>query len=183
MTQRQQGGCAQLHLRDRIGAAGSQTREGLMTSAVSTCLWYDSDAEAAARFYVALFPGAASVTSVLPSFGGDGGAFLVEFDLLGQHYTVMNCGPMHRLSEAVSISVLVDDQAELDRLWSALTAGGGTEGRCGWLKDRWGLSWQIVPRYLVSAIRVGGPSSGRVIQAMMGMGRIDIAALESAARG
>jgi predicted 3-demethylubiquinone-9 3-methyltransferase (glyoxalase superfamily) len=154
-----------------------------MTASVSTCLWYDTGAEPAARFYVSLFPGVAAITSVVPSFGGDGGAFLVEFDLLGQHYTAMNGGPMYRLTEAVSVSVLVDDQTEVDRLWSALTAGGGAESRCGWLRDRWGLSWQIIPRFMAETISADGPAAGRVIQAMMGMGRIDIEGLKAAARG
>ncbi len=74
-------------------------------------------------------------------------------------------------------------RAEVDRLWAALTANGGAESRCGWCKDRWGLSWQIIPRMMVEAIRAGGPAAGRVIQAMMGMGKLDVAALEAAARG
>jgi predicted 3-demethylubiquinone-9 3-methyltransferase (glyoxalase superfamily) len=152
---------------------------------ISTCLWYDGGAEEAARFYVSLFEDA-RITSVMRQSGPDGPAgpaFLVEFELAGQRYQAMNGGPMYRLTEAASIVVLVDGQAEVDRLWSALTAEGGAESRCGWCKDRWGLSWQIIPRMMVEAIRAGGPAAGRVIQAIMGMAKLDVAALEAAAKG
>ena len=157
----------------------------MATSSISTCLWYDGAAEEAARFYVSLFDDA-RITSVMRQSGPDGPAgpaFLVEFELAGQRYQAMNGGPTYALSEAVSIVVLVDSQAEVDRLWSALTSEGGAESRCGWCRDRWGLSWQIVPRMMVDAIRAGGPAVGRVIQAMMGMVKLDIAALEAAAKG
>lgn len=157
----------------------------MATSSISTCLWYDGAAEEAARFYVSLFDDA-RITSVMRQSGPDGPAgpaFLVEFELAGQRYQAMNGGPTYALSEAVSIVVLVDSQAEVDRLWSALTSEGGAESRCGWCRDRWGLSWQIVPRMMVDAIRAGGPAAGRVIQAMMGMVKLDIAALEAAAKG
>ncbi len=157
----------------------------MATSSISTCLWYDGAAEEAARFYVSLFDDA-RITSVMRQSGPDGPAgpaFLVEFELAGQRYQAMNGGPTYALSEAVSIVVLVDSQAEVDRLWSALTSEGGAESRCGWCRDRWGLSWQIVPRMMVDAIRAGGPAAGRIIQAMMGMVKLDIAALEAAAKG
>jgi predicted 3-demethylubiquinone-9 3-methyltransferase (glyoxalase superfamily) len=151
---------------------------------VSTHLWFDDQAEEAATFYVSLFP-EARILSVARQMGPDGPtgkAFMVEFELQGQRYQAMNGGPMYRLSEAVSISVLVDCQAEIDRLWSALTGDGGSEGRCGWCKDRWGLSWQVIPRWMVETILKGGPGAGRVVQAMMGMNRLDLAALQAAAR-
>ena len=157
----------------------------MATSSISTCLWYDGAAEEAARFYVSLFDDA-RITSVMRQSGPDGPAgpaFLVEFELAGQRYQAMNGGPTYALSEAVSIVVLVDSQAEVDRLWSALTSEGGAESRCGWCRDRWGLSWQIVPRMMVDAIRAGGPAAGSIIQAMMGMVKLDIAALEAAAKG
>lgn len=152
---------------------------------IATHLWYDSGAEEAARYYVSLFPGA-SVVSIIRSFGPDGPtdhALIVEFDLQGQRYQAMNGGPTFKLSEAVSISVLVDTQDEVDRLWSGLTADGGMAGRCGWLKDRWGLSWQIIPRFMVETIGEGGPAAGRVIGAMMRMGKLDVEALKAAAAG
>lgn len=152
---------------------------------ISTHLWFDTQAAEAAELYVSLFPDA-KVTSVTHSFtetGAKGPPFIVEFTLQGQRYTAMNGGPMYKLTEAVSIAVLVDTQDEVDHLWTTLIANGGAESRCGWLKDRFGLSWQIIPRYMVQAISAGGPASGRVIQAMMQMRKLDIAALQAAAAG
>ena len=146
---------------------------------VATCLWFDSDGEAAARHYVSLFPDSA-ITAIFHQNGDPGAAaFIVEFTLIGQRYWLLNGGPHHQLTPACSISVHVDSQAEVDHLWTALLAGGGTESRCGWLSDRWGLSWQIIPRALPRLLKSGTP--GRVLQAMMGMVKLDIAALEAAA--
>jgi len=104
---------------------------------------------------------------------------MVGFDLMGQHYLAMNGGPHCQLSPAVSISVSLSDQADIDRLWSALLQDGGVESRCGWLTDRWGLSWQILPDALPRLL--AGDPSGRVMQAMMSMVKFDIAALEAVA--
>ena len=146
---------------------------------IRTCLWYDHAAEEAAIYYCSLFPGAC-VTHVTREGGGSKGrAFMVEFQLQGQTYLAMNGGKHYVLTPAVSISVTVDTQAEVDRLWTALLADGGTESRCGWLADRWGLSWQIIPRALPRLLK--SDTSGRVMQAMMGMVKLDIAALEAAA--
>ena len=151
---------------------------------VRTCLWYDDQALEAATFYCTLLPesriervGRHSEEEGAP---GPGKVLMVEFTLAGTPYQALNGGPHHVLSEAVSISVLTDDQAETDRLWGALTADGGAEGRCGWLKDRFGLSWQIVPRRLITLL--SGQAAAGVWPALMDMRKIDIAALEAAAQ-
>ncbi len=148
---------------------------------ISTCLWFDDQAEPAARLYCSLFDDA-EITNI--SYKGRdpaAGAFMVAFTLIGQKYWGLNGGPHCKLSPAASISVTVDTQAEVDRLWAALLSGGGVESRCGWLTDPFGLSWQIIPRALPRLLTAD--RSGRVMQAMMGMVKLDIAALEAAARG
>ena len=146
---------------------------------IETCLWFDSDGEAAARHYVSLFPDAA-ITNIFRQNGDPAApAFTVEFTLMGQRFWALNGGPHCKLTPACSISVHVDSQAEVDHLWTALLEGGGVESRCGWLADRWGLSWQIIPRALPRLLK--SDTSGRVMQAMMGMVKLDIAALEAAA--
>lgn len=148
---------------------------------ISTCLWYEKDAEAAATLYCSLFNDAA-ITNVFRQQGDpENKAFLVEFTLMGQSYMAMNGGPHYKLTPAASIFALVEGQVEVDRLWAALLAGGGQESRCGWLTDRYGLSWQIIPRALTRLMQ--SDKSGRVAQAMMGMVKIDVAGLEAAARG
>lgn len=153
-----------------------------MTSpSIATCLWYASDAEAAATLYCSLFDDA-RITNILRQQGDpENRAFIVEFTLQGQSYTAMNGGPHYVLTPAASIAVMVDTQAEVDRLWAALLADGGVESRCGWLTDRYGLSWQIVPRALPRLLQ--SDTSGRVMRAMMGMVKLDIAAMEAAAQG
>lgn len=149
--------------------------------AISTCLWYEKDAEQAATLYCSLFPDAA-ITNIFRQQGDpEDRAFLVEFSLMGQSYSAMNGGPHYKLSPAASIFALVEDQQEVDRLWAALLEGGGQESRCGWLVDRFGLSWQIIPRALTRLMK--SDRSGRVAQAMMAMVKIDVAALEAAAKG
>ena len=149
---------------------------------VSTCLWFDGDAEEAARFYTSLIPDS-RITSIA-RLAPDGPALMVGFTLGGTPFQALNGGPQYQFSEAASISVSTRDQEETDRLWSALTADGGSESQCAWLKDRFGLSWQIVPealpRLLSSPDRA---AAGRAMQAMLGMRKIDIAALEAAFRG
>ena len=148
---------------------------------IATCLWYEKDAEAAARLYCSLFPDG-QISHVFPQIGDpETRAFMVEFTLMGQSFKAMNGGPHYKLTPAASIFVSVDGQAEVDRLWAALLAGGGQESRCGWLVDRWGLSWQIIPRELERLMQ--SDRSGRVVQAMMQMAKIDVAALEAAAKG
>ncbi len=139
-----------------------------MTSpSVATCLWFDHQAEAAAAFYCGLLPDAA-ITNIFRRHGDPmRRAFIVEFHLCGQSYQAMNGGQHYTLSPAASIVVQVDGQAEVDRLWAALRADGGRESRCGWLTDRYGLSWQIIPLALPRLVR--SDASGRVLQAMARM--------------
>jgi len=149
---------------------------------VATCLWFDGAAEEAARSYTALIPGSC-ITSVLRP-DPKGPALLVEFTLGGTRFQALNGGPQHKLSEAVSVSVATKDQAETDRLWEALTADGGSELQCAWLRDCFGLCWQIVPEALMRCL--GSPdraAAARAMQAMLGMRKIDIAAIEAAFRG
>jgi predicted 3-demethylubiquinone-9 3-methyltransferase (glyoxalase superfamily) len=148
------------------------------------CIWYDVDqAQKAAELYVSLLPDS-RIDHVTrspvdnPSVAA-GGVLVVEFTLAGRPYMGLNGGPMFKHSEAVSFQVLTDDQAETDRLWDALIADGGEASACGWLKDRWGLSWQITPRRLMELTK--DPIKGKAaMQAMMTMSKIDIAALEAA---
>jgi predicted 3-demethylubiquinone-9 3-methyltransferase (glyoxalase superfamily) len=153
-----------------------------MMKKVSTCLWFDSQAEEAANFYVSLIPGSNVETVFRPDQSGP--ALLVVFTLGGTPFQALNGGPKFKHSEAASISVSTRDQEETDRLWNALTAKGGSESRCGWLKDRFGVSWQIVPevlpRLLTSSDR---PAANRAMQAMLDMVKIDIAGIEAAYHG
>lgn len=148
-----------------------------MTS-VSTCLWFNDCALEAARLYVSLFEDG-KISEITPRGDDPARAMTVAFTLGGQSYWGLNGGPMFPHTPAVSITVHVDTQEEVDRFWSALTANGGRESRCGWLVDPFGLSWQIIPRALPRLL--GEDRSGRVMAAMMLMAKIDIAALELAA--
>ena len=149
------------------------------------CVWYDKDAEAAARFYAKTFPNS-SVDAVrhapadYPS-GKAGDVLTVEFTVAGVACVGLNGGPVFKQSEAFSFQITTEDQAETDRLWAALTADGGAESMCGWLKDKFGVSWQIVPRALPEMLAAPDrAAAGRAMAAMMTMKRIDIAALEKA---
>jgi predicted 3-demethylubiquinone-9 3-methyltransferase (glyoxalase superfamily) len=155
---------------------------------VTPCLWFDGQAEQAANFYVSLLPDS-RIDKVMrlpadsPS-GPAGMVLVVDFTLAGNKFSGLNGGPMFSFTEAVSFQIHCDDQVEVDRLWAALTADGGSPSQCGWLKDRWGLSWQIVPKRLLQL--VNDPDSvraKRAMEAMMTMVKIDIAALEKAADG
>ncbi len=146
---------------------------------VTPFLWFDSQAEEAARFYVSLFPDSA-VTAVTP--GPNGKPLVVEFTLAGVRYLALNGGPHYQLTAAFSLSIDCETQAEIDELWEKLTAGGGSPVRCGWLTDRFGLSWQVVPVVLPQLLADPDPArAGRAMQAMMGMTKLDIAALRAAA--
>jgi predicted 3-demethylubiquinone-9 3-methyltransferase (glyoxalase superfamily) len=152
------------------------------------CLWYDRNAEEAAQFYAKTFPNS-SVSSVhrapgdYPN-GREGDALTVEFTVVGIPCLGLNGGPMFKHSEAFSFQIITESQAETDRYWNALIDNGGTESACGWCKDRWGLSWQITPRALLDAIGSADRAAAkRAFQAMMGMKKIDIAAIEAARRG
>lgn len=152
------------------------------------CLWYDGTAEEAAKFYAHTFPNS-TVTAVnrapgdYPN-GKQGQVLTVEFTVLGIPCLGLNGGPAFKHSEAFSFQILTDDQAETDRYWNAIVNNGGTESQCGWCKDRWGLSWQITPRVLIEAISNRDQAGAkRAFEAMMGMKKIDIAAIEAARRG
>ena len=151
------------------------------------CLWYDKDAEAAARFYAATFPDT-KVTAVhkapadYPS-GKKGDVLTVEFSVMGIPCLGLNGGPVFKQTEAFSFQVYTDTQEETDRYWNAIVNNGGQESACGWCKDRWGLSWQITPRTLMDGLAAGGAESERAFKAMMTMRKIDIAKIEAARRG
>ncbi|WP_144629448.1 VOC family protein [Arthrobacter woluwensis] len=156
-------------------------------SSITNCLWFDGQAEEAAEFYVSVFP-ESSVTAV--SRYGEGAPFpagtalTVEFQLNGTPYQGLNGGPHYTFNEAISFSISCADQAEVDYYWDKLTADGGSEGQCGWLKDKFGVSWQVVPEALGSIMsRDDAAGVGRAMQAFMGMQKFDIAALEAAYRG
>ncbi|MEI9903169.1 MAG: VOC family protein [Asticcacaulis sp.] len=151
------------------------------------CLWYNRDAEEAARFYAEVFPDSSVGTvhrapSDFPS-GKKGDVLTVEFTVCGVACIGLNGGDAFRQSEAFSFQIATDDQAETDRYWNAIVGNGGAESACGWCKDKWGLSWQITPRVLTDAMAKGGDVAKRAFEAMMEMGKIDVAAIEAAVRG
>ena len=153
---------------------------------IKPCLWFDRSGEEAANHYIAIF-GEGRILDV--SRYGDnmplpkGTALMVEFELAGQRFQALNGGPVFKFSEAISLSVSCESQAEVDHYWSRLTEGG-SEGRCGWLKDKFGVSWQVVPKRLGELMSHGEQGSGgRVMQALMKMNKFDIAALERAHAG
>ena len=153
------------------------------------CLWFDDRAEEAARFYVSIFP--RSKVGAILRYGEAaskaagrpvGSVLTVDFELDGQRVTALNGGPVFRFTEAVSMVVECEDQAEIDHYWSSLTAGGGEESACGWLKDKFGLSWQVVPRALDRMMQ--DPKRGeRVMAALLTMKKLDLARLERAFEG
>ena len=151
-------------------------------------LWYAKEAEEAARFYASIFPDS-RVDAVTPLMsdtpsGPAGSVKVVDFTLFGQRFQAISAGPHHEFNDAVSMVVLCDDQAELDRYWNALVEGGGRPVACGWLVDRYGLRWQIVPAAFDRMMRDADPArSKRVADAMLKMVKLDIATLENAYRG
>ena len=158
-----------------------------MAQKVTPFLWFDGQAEAAASFYVSLLPNSLieRVTrSPADTPSGPAGMVLtVEFTLAGTSFLALNGGPYHRFNEAVSFQIACVDQAEVDRLWKALS-DGGSESQCGWLKDRWGLSWQITPLRLFELLNDANPDrSRRAMQAMLQMHKLNITELERAADG
>lgn len=150
-------------------------------SKVRTCLWFEKGGHEAAQEYVTLVPD--SRIEAVRENGQPDDPMIVEFTLAGAPMMILTGGPHYKLTPAASISVLTEDQDETDRLWDALTANGGEPGRCGWVVDRFGVSWQIVPKRMPDLLTSDDPGVvGRVSEAMMQMGRIDIAALEAAAQ-
>ncbi|MGQ2964483.1 VOC family protein [Methylophilus sp.] len=162
--------------------------EKASTAKNTVCLWFDGAAQAAAEFYAATFPDSRVVAvhhapGDYPS-GKQGDVLTVEFTVMGIPCLGLNGGPAFKHDEAFSFQVATDDQAETDRLWHAIVANGGEESACGWCKDQWGISWQITPRALMAAITDADPAAAkRAFEAMMQMGKIDIAAIEAARRG
>jgi predicted 3-demethylubiquinone-9 3-methyltransferase (glyoxalase superfamily) len=164
----------------------------LAKARIAPCLWFDSEAEEAARFYTSVFPN--SSIGRIARYGAEGkeahgrpegSVMTVDFELDGQPFTALNGGPHFTFNEAVSLQVFCADQEEVDHFWDRLTAGGdGTAQQCGWLKDRFGLSWQVVPEGIDALI--GGPDragAGRAMQAMLQMKKLDLEALRRAYEG
>ena len=157
-----------------------------MTAKNTLCLWYEGEAETAARFYAATFPD--SHVGTIHRAPGDypdgklGDPLTVAFTVVGIRCIGLNGGPRFKHSEAFSFQIATDDQAETDRYWNAIVGNGGTASQCGWCKDRWGISWQITPRALTDAMAAGGEPARRAFAAMMTMGKIDVAAIEAAVR-
>ena len=152
------------------------------TPSVRTCLWFPHSGLLAAQFYVKLLPNSA-VETPIPASGAPE-PMVVHFHLNGAPFSILNGGPHHQLSPAASIAVETPDQAETDRLWNALCAGGGAPGRCGWLTDRYGVSWQIVPEALPRLLGASDrAAAARVMDAMLGMSKLEVAVLTAAARG
>jgi predicted 3-demethylubiquinone-9 3-methyltransferase (glyoxalase superfamily) len=158
---------------------------------ISPCLWFDGKAEDAAKFYVSIFPNSRIFDiSHYGEVGQEqhrqkpGSVMTVAFELEGQSFLGLNGGPMYKLTEAVSFIIYCDAQAEVDHYWSALTADGGEPGPCGWLKDKFGLSWQVTPTKVLQLVTSKDKEkAGRAMGAMMQMGKLEIAELEAAFEG
>jgi predicted 3-demethylubiquinone-9 3-methyltransferase (glyoxalase superfamily) len=158
---------------------------------IAPCIWFDGKAEEAANLYVGIFPN--SKIRDIARYGKagfeehrqpEGTVMTVNFELAGLPFTALNGGPIFKLSEALSLQIYVEDQKELDYYWDRLTAGGDPNSQvCGWLKDRFGLSWQVVPAQIVDWFTTADEKSQRAFTAMMKMKKLDIAALERAYRG
>jgi predicted 3-demethylubiquinone-9 3-methyltransferase (glyoxalase superfamily) len=151
------------------------------------CLWFDKEAEEAARFYASVFPDS-KVTGVHKAPGDfpggkEGTVLTVDFTVCGVPCIGLNGGPEFKPNEAFSFQIATDNQEETDRYWNAIVKNGGRESECGWCKDRWGVSWQITPRVLLDAFAAGGAEAKRTFDAMMTMKKIDVAAIEKARRG
>lgn len=151
------------------------------------CVWYEKDAEEAARFYASVFPDSEvkaihRAPSDYPS-GKAGDVLTVDFTVAGIPCMGLNGGPAFRQSEAFSFQIATDDQDETDRYWNAIVGNGGKESACGWCKDKWGVNWQITPRTLTEAMAAGGDEAKRAFEAMMEMGKIDVEKIDAARRG
>lgn len=151
---------------------------------ITPCLWFDDQGEDAANFYVSIFERSRILDVSRYGEGAPvpaGTAMVVEFELDGLRLQALNGGPAFNFTEAISLSIAAPTQADIDRLWGALTADGGEPGQCGWLKDKYGLSWQVVPPRLSELLSDPDPAkAGAVMQAMLPMGKLDLGALEAA---
>jgi len=158
-----------------------------MAQKIITNLWFDDQAEEAVAFYTSLFKDSrvVSVARYTEAGPGEPGTVMtVEFELAGQRFVAINGGPMFPFTEAMSLQIDCEDQAEIDYFWDALTADGGAESQCGWCKDRWGMNWQVVPRGMEEFFNGSDPARvDRAMRAMLTMRKLDIAALEAAATG
>jgi predicted 3-demethylubiquinone-9 3-methyltransferase (glyoxalase superfamily) len=158
-----------------------------MTTKIQPCLWFNMNAEEAAKFYAATFPNTRiEATHRAPGdypAGKQGNVLTVEMTILGMPFLLLNAGPQFTFNEATSFQVLTEDQAETDRYWNAIVGSGGVESACGWCKDRFGLSWQITPTRLMQLITAGGDTARLAFSAMMEMRKIDIATLDRAVAG
>jgi predicted 3-demethylubiquinone-9 3-methyltransferase (glyoxalase superfamily) len=178
--------------RRSVAGSGEQSHrsgedEPMLKSKIAPCLWFNGEAEEAANFYVSLFPNSRIdhvQRNVMDSPGGKNGTVLVvSFTLAGQRFLALNGGTRFEYTHAISFEVDCDDQAEVDRLWDKLSDGGAIE-QCGWLKDRYGVSWQIVPRVLLEMLAAPDPAKAqRVMRAMLKMVKLDIAGLKAAYNG
>ncbi|MGW0337296.1 VOC family protein [Streptomyces sp. NPDC003011] len=159
----------------------------MTTDGFTTCLWFDDQAEEAAHHYVSIFKNSGIGKVVRHTGAGPGPAgsvLTVDFTANGQKFVALNGGPQFTFDEAISFQISCADQDEVDHYWTKLTEGGGEPGPCGWLKDKYGVSWQVVPERLVELISdPDQDKAGRAMQAMLTMGKIDIAAVEKAAAG
>jgi predicted 3-demethylubiquinone-9 3-methyltransferase (glyoxalase superfamily) len=159
-----------------------------MSDKITPCLWFDHNAEEAANFYVSLFPDS-RIDNIVRSPADnpsmkEGGVLVVDFTLAGRKYTGLNGGPAFPFTEAVSFMIHCEDQAEVDRLWDALIADGGRPSECGWLKDRFGLSWQITPQAMLDMLASDDRDGARrAMEAMMTMSKLDVAGLRRAFEG
>ena len=148
------------------------------------CLWYNKDAEEAARFYADTFPDSkvGAITRAPGDYpdGRRGDVLVVAFTVAGVACIGLNGGPIFKHNEAFSFQISTEDQEETDRYWNAIVGNGGQESECGWCKDKWGVSWQITPRVLTDALAAGGAQAKRAFEAMMTMQKIDVAAIEAA---
>jgi predicted 3-demethylubiquinone-9 3-methyltransferase (glyoxalase superfamily) len=143
-------------------------------------LWFNDQAEEAVNLYTKLFENSKILST---NRNPDGGIFTIEFEILGSKYTAINGGEMFNFTEAFSIFILCNDQVEVDKYWDALTADGGTPSRCGWLKDKFGLSWQVVPKQLSECLRNSDPKKAEAaLNAMMGMSKLIVSELEAAVK-
>lgn len=158
-----------------------------MISKNTICLWFDKDAESAARFYAETFPDSEVINvfkapSDFPD-GHEGDTLTVQFTVCGIPCIGLNGGPAFKQSEAFSFQISTEDQQETDKYWYAIVGNGGEESACGWCKDKWGVSWQITPRTLTEALANGGEEAKRAFEAMMNMKKIDVDVIDRARRG
>ncbi|HSF11363.1 MAG TPA: VOC family protein [Erythrobacter sp.] len=158
-----------------------------MTAKTTICVWYDTEAEAAAHFYASVFPDSrvgAVHRSPMDNPGNKAGdVMVVEFTICGTPCIGLNGGPIFPHTEAFSFQIATDTQEETDRYWNAIVSNGGAESACGWCKDRWGVNWQITPRILTEALAQGGETAQRAFGAMMHMQKLDHAVIAAAIRG